>query len=148
MRVPLILPVGIALVAAQSIATAQGADGAAVFQRQCVACHQMKGEGLPGLYPPLSKSAIVNGQPSIPIRIVLRGLEGPIVVNGKKFNSIMPPFGLGTPMTNAEVAAVLTYVRRSFGNASAAVPEADVAKERAAIAGRTTPWTAKELGIP
>ena len=131
------------------VATQAGAgDGAAIFLQRCAACHQMKGEGLTGMYPPLAKSPIVNGEPSIPIRIVLRGLQGPIVVNGKKYNGIMPPFGLGTPMTDADVAAVLTYVRRSFGNGSAAVAETDVATERTATAARTTPWTAKDLGIP
>jgi mono/diheme cytochrome c family protein len=107
-----------------------GADGATIYQR-CAACHQVGGTGVPGVYPPLAGSEIATGPAARPINIVLHGLSGPIPVAGKAFNSTMPPFGTGVPMSDAEIAAVLTYVRQSWGNAAPPVTPADVARERA-----------------
>lgn len=120
------------------------ASGAAVFATRCVPCHQADGQGLPGAFPPLAGSEYVNGDPLRAARIVLRGLTGPVTVAGGAFNGAMPAWA--DQLTDAEIAAVLTYVRSSFGNASGPVATADVAKERAATAGRTAPWTAAELG--
>ncbi len=132
--------------AAAPAAEVASVDGAAVYQR-CMVCHQATGVGSPGLYPPLAGSEIVNGPAEIPIRIVLKGLQGPVKVKGTTFNSMMMPYGTGAELSDAEVAAVLTYVRSQWGNTGAAVTAADVAKERAAVASRTTPWTVAELGI-
>ena len=120
--------------------------GATVYQR-CATCHQLDGKGTPGTFPPLAGSAIANGPPSIPIRILMRGLQGPVTVKGEQFNGVMPAYGVGIEMSDTEIADVLTHVRSSFGNASPAVTPADVAKERAAIASKVGAWTAAELGI-
>jgi mono/diheme cytochrome c family protein len=64
-------------------------------------------------------------------------------VDGASFNGAMPAWR--DQLTDAEIAAVLTYVRSSFGNASPALSAALVAGERAATAGRTAPWTVAEL---
>jgi mono/diheme cytochrome c family protein len=127
-------------------AVASAPDGAALYAR-CATCHQPTGLGLPGNYPPLAKSEIANGPASIPIRIVLKGLQGPITVHGAKYNGIMPPYGIGIEMSDAEVAAVLTYVRSQWGNTGGPVTAAEVATERTAVQSRTTPWTAAELGL-
>jgi mono/diheme cytochrome c family protein len=121
-------------------------DGAVVYQR-CATCHQPTGVGTPGVFPPLAGSGIANGPASIPIRIVMRGLMGPVTVKGQEFNGVMPAYGIGVEMTDAEVAAVLTHVRSSFGNKGGAVTPEEVARERAAIASKAGPWTAAELGI-
>lgn len=121
-------------------------DGAALFQR-CATCHQLTGQGAPGAYPPLAGSEIATGPASIPIRIVLRGLSGPLTVKGAQFNGLMPAYGVGVEMSDEEVAAVLTYVRTSFGNTASAVAPEDVARERAAIASKTGSWTTAELGL-
>jgi mono/diheme cytochrome c family protein len=123
---------------------AAGPDGAALYGR-CAACHQANGMGLAGAFPPLGKSEWVTGDPGIPIRVVLHGLQGEITVEGQKYNSMMLPYGGTGEMSDAEVAAVLTYVRSSFGNSASAVTADEVAAVRAATAGRTTPWTAAEL---
>ena len=112
---------------------------------RCQTCHQANGEGLAGAYPPLAGSELVNGDPAIPIRVVLHGLQGPVTVKGQSYNAVMPAYGTGQPMTDDEVAAVLTYVRSSFGNSASAVTPEMVARERPATASRTTPWTAEEL---
>ena len=123
---------------------ATAGSGQALYVR-CQTCHQANGEGLPGVYPPLTGSEWVTGDPVIPIRIVLHGLQGPVTVKGQTYNSVMPAFGTGQPMTDEEVAAVLNYVRSSFGNDASDVTAAMVARERAATASRTGPWTADEL---
>jgi len=117
-------------------------SGAAVYAT-CAACHQSTGLGLPGAFPPLAGSEWLNGKPDVPIRIVLDGLGGPIVVRGQSFAAAMQPWGAA--FSDAQVAAVLTYERSSWGNHSSAVTAAQVAAVRAATAARTTPWTADEL---
>jgi mono/diheme cytochrome c family protein len=75
--------------------------------------------------------------------IILHGVTGPIEVAGETYNGMMPPWG-GT-MKDADIAAVLTYVRSAWGNKAAPVTAAKVASIRAAHGSRTTPWTAAEL---
>jgi mono/diheme cytochrome c family protein len=64
-------------------------------------------------------------------------------VGGATFNGAMPAWA--DQLTDAEIAAVLTYVRSSFGNASPGVSAGLVATERAATAARAAPWTVGEL---
>jgi mono/diheme cytochrome c family protein len=118
-------------------------DGKQVFSTTCAACHQATGEGVPGVYPPLAGSEWVNGEDAKVIRILLHGVTGPIEVAGETFNSMMPPWG-GT-LKDADIAAVLTYVRSQWGNKGAPITAAKVASIRAATSTRTTPWTAAEL---
>jgi nitrite reductase (NO-forming) len=105
--------------------------GEAIFQGTCSTCHQLNGEGLPGVFPPLAKSDFLRTDKKRAIGIVLQGLSGPIEVNGKPFNSVMPPL---PNLTDHEIADVLTYVQRSFGNEGEAVADAEVAEVRAGIA--------------
>lgn len=89
----------------------------------CQACHGAAGEGMPGLAPPLAKSDWVEGPVENLIRIQLRGLTGPITVSGTKYELPVPMIAQAF-QTDEQVAAVLTYVRNSFGNkASAVTPE-------------------------
>jgi mono/diheme cytochrome c family protein len=116
--------------------------GAAVYARTCIACHGPDGKGVPGAFPPLDGADWAVGDPSIPVRILLAGLQGPIEVSGQKFNNIMPPH---TDLKDAEIADVLTYVRQSWSNDATPVSEDFVKQTRAKFAGRGTPWTAAEL---
>ncbi len=89
----------------------------------CAACHGQQGEGVPNLGPPIAGAEWVTGPVSNLIRIQLRGLEGPITVSGKEYNF---PAGMAALnyQTDDQIAAVLTYIRNSFGNkASAVKPE-------------------------
>lgn len=129
-----------------AVATAGGSDGASIYIR-CATCHQPTGLGIPGTYPPLAGSEIANGPVETPIRILLKGLQGPVTVHGAKFDGVMPAYGVGIEMSDAEVATVLTWVRTQWGNASPAVTPEQVAKERAATAGKVGAWTAAELGL-
>jgi mono/diheme cytochrome c family protein len=96
-----------------------------------------------GVYPPLAGSEWVNGDEAKVVRILLHGVTGPIEVAGETFNGMMPPWG-GT-LKDDDIAAVLTYVRSTWGNTGAAITAAKVASIRAATTSRTTPWTAAEL---
>jgi mono/diheme cytochrome c family protein len=97
--------------AASSTATAP--DGAAVFKEQCVACHQANGQGVAGDFPPLAGNADLFLSRTFPALVVLFGLEGELKVAGKTYRSAMPPFA---HLSDAEVAAVINYVRGAWGN--------------------------------
>jgi mono/diheme cytochrome c family protein len=77
------------------------------------------------------------------IRIALQGLTGPVEVDGEEWNLEMPP--LETALPDEQVAAALTYVRRSWGNEADPVEPAAVAAVRAETRERRRPWTADEL---
>jgi mono/diheme cytochrome c family protein len=97
----------------------------------CTGCHGMNGEGGP-IGPPLANSDWVNGPISNLIRIQLRGLTGPITVSGKEYNFPVPMAPLAS-QTDEEIAAVLTYVRNSFGNKASAVTPDQVAALRSEV---------------
>ena len=129
---------------AQGTAPAAGAaiDGRQVFVSKCQACHQAAGQGLPGVFPPLAGSSWVKGPAEISLQIVLHGLNGPIEVAGVTYNGSMPAFG--EQMNDAELAAVLSFVRSEWGNASPAVDPEAVQAARKRAAERTQPWPSIE----
>lgn len=110
----------------------------------CAACHGMNGEGGP-LAPPLAGSDWVKGPVSNLIRIQLRGLQGPITVSGKEYNLPAPMAPLNY-QTDEQIAAVLTFVRNSFGNKASAVKPEQVAALRSEVG--KPPLTAADLTKP
>jgi nitrite reductase (NO-forming) len=98
--------------------------GQQVFSTVCFACHQSNGQGLPNTFPPLAGSDFLMADKDRSIRIVLSGLKGDVMVNGNKFHGEMPK----PPLSDDQVAGVLTYVRNSFGNTGDPVTLADVAR--------------------
>jgi mono/diheme cytochrome c family protein len=96
-----------------------------------------------GEAPPLEGSAWVAGPENRVIKIVLHGLRGPIEVRSKTYNQEMP--GFGPILTDADIASLLSYVRRRYGGASAPTSEAAVSQIRAANRSRTGYWTVDEL---
>jgi uncharacterized protein len=115
--------------------------GANLYAGRCVACHGLDGQGVEGVFPPLAESEWVVRDPSVPIKIVLHGLQGEITVRGVKYDSIMPPMPDLSPQ---DVADVVTYIRQSFGNDASAVTVDDVQTARRGNWGRGL-WTAEEL---
>ena len=103
--------------------------GSVLFNGTCSVCHQSNGEGLPGVFPPLAKSDYLKAHRDQLIGIVLNGLNGPVTVNGKDYNSVMPPM---SQHTDDEIANILTYVLNSWGNDGGQVTKDDVAKVREA----------------
>jgi nitrite reductase (NO-forming) len=88
--------------------------GKQVYAGLCFACHQADGNGLQPVFPPLAKSDYMLADRERAIRLVLKGVTGPMVVNGKKYDSAMPP--QEGVLTDAQVADVLTYVFNAWGN--------------------------------
>jgi mono/diheme cytochrome c family protein len=117
---------------------ATAADGAGIFAARCAACHQTGGTGLPGVFPPLAGSNWVNGRDATVVQILLHGIQGTLTVNGVAYNGAMPTFG--SQLSDAEIAAVLTYVRSQWGNKAGPVGAALVTTQRAATAARSQPW--------
>ncbi|HEY2433283.1 MAG TPA: PVC-type heme-binding CxxCH protein [Vicinamibacterales bacterium] len=110
--------------------------GKVVYGNLCTACHQPDGRGRDKLGAPLVGSAFaLAADPTIPARIVLNGKEGPI--------ALMPP--LGNVLSDDQIAAVLTYVRREWGHTASPVDAAVVAATRKATVDRARPWTNDEL---
>jgi mono/diheme cytochrome c family protein len=113
-------------------------DGGQVYTSHCLACHQATGQGLPGVFPPLAGSEWVNGKASTMIQIVLHGINGSLTVKGATYKGQMPTFK--DQLSDAEIAAVISHVRTSFGNSAGKVTADDVKAERAKTKDHTAPW--------
>jgi mono/diheme cytochrome c family protein len=108
----------------------------------CMACHQQNGQGVAGNYPPLAGSEWVGGSDDLLAALLLHGLEGSVTVRGASYNQVMPSW---SHLSDQQIAAVLTYVRGSFGNSAGAVEPDLVAAVRQQTSDRARPWTADEL---
>lgn len=102
--------------------------GKALFAGTCSTCHQANGQGMEGVFPPLAKSDYIAADPKRVATAVLHGLVGPVKVNGKDYNSNMPPM---SQLTDDEVANISTYVLNSWGNPGGRVTKAEAAAIRA-----------------
>jgi len=109
--------------------------GRAIYAADCAGCHQADGRGLPGLAPALAGSALALAPAAVTARVVLSGKEGAV--------GLMPP--IGAKLSDDEIAAVLTYIRREWGNTASPVDAATAQAIRAVSATRTQPWTDEEL---
>ena len=114
------------------------AAGKVLFAGTCSTCHQPNGEGLAGVFPPLAKSDYIAADPKRLPSIITHGLQGKVTVNGKDYESVMPPMA---QLTDDEVANIGTYVLNSWGN-----PGGDVSREDAAKARAATPANAGGSG--
>ena len=107
----------------------QIAAGKTLFAGTCSTCHQANGEGLEGIFPPLANSDFIRTDPKRVAEVILHGLVGPVKVNGKDYNSNMPPM---SQLTDEDVANISTYVLNSWGNPGGRVSREDAAAARAA----------------
>lgn len=101
--------------------------GEKIYSVYCGTCHQRNGKGASGRFPPLAGASWVTGDKKLLIGIVLKGMEGPINVNGEQFNGTMPQHSF---LSDEEIANVLTYIRQSFGNRASAISAGEVATVR------------------
>ena len=102
--------------------------GKLLFTGTCSVCHQANGEGLAGVFPPLAKSDYIAKDVKRMISTVLHGLSGKVTVNGKEYNSVMPPMN---QLNDDEVANILTYVLNSWSNPGGRITADEVKKVRA-----------------
>ncbi len=113
------LPVGSPEPDAIAPAPAQMSAGAKAYRETCSACHELDGEGSPGVFPPLPRNSnLMATDPSSVIRIVLDGAQS--VVTAQFPNPATMP-GYSDKMTDEEIAAAITYMRNAWGNAASAV---------------------------
>ncbi len=112
----------------------------------CGTCHQPDGKGLPTSgFPPLAGTNWVKGSEERLIKIVLNGLMGEIEVNGKKFPGQVPMTPYSGLLNDKEVAAVVTYVRNSFGNQASPVQPEKVKQVRAATLKKKDFYSPRQL---
>ncbi len=117
-------------------------DGKSVYT-SCAACHQANGQGVPGQFPPLADAEWVTEGTERLAALLFPGIQGPLTVKGELYNNLMP--AQGAILTNKELAQVMTYIRRSWGNDESVVTEEMVAYAREKYGSRSTPWTESEL---
>lgn len=119
-------------------------DGGQLYTLYCAACHAPDGKGATGgTFPPLAGSPWLAGDGKRPVSIVLKGLQGPVEVNGHGYNLEMPP--QGDALSDDIIAAILTYVRSSWGNTEGKIAPELVKTIRADLASRDKPWTGPEI---
>jgi mono/diheme cytochrome c family protein len=114
--------IGLALSAAHTYsppAAAQALDGQALFAKNCAACHQASGKGIPGAFPALAANPFVQGPASEVATVLLKGRGG------------MPDFSAS--LGDEAIAQVLSYARGSWGNKAAPVQADEVAALRATL---------------
>lgn len=101
-----------ALLGLAAQAGAQTLDGKTVYAKNCAACHQASGAGIPGAFPALKGNKFVLGEPGAVVSTVLKGRAG------------MPTFA--TSIDDDKLALVLSYIRQSWGNQAGAVSVQEV----------------------
>ena len=113
---------------------------------QCQGCHQPTGEGIPGQYPPLKGSEWVTGGHKRLVAILQHGVNGPLKVAGKGYNGQMQP--LGGPMSDTDLAQLLSYIRNEWGNKAGDIYEDQVKALRKELGDRSPYAEPELLAIP
>ena len=121
--------------------------GKEVYSKEgyCVTCHQADGNGLTASgFPPLSGTEWVTGDQVRLVKVILKGLMGPIEVNGKQYEGMVPmtPF---EGLSDDDVAAVATYIRNSFGNTASPVQPSFVKEVRATLSKKQSFYQSTKL---
>ncbi|MCR6657411.1 MAG: cytochrome c [Opitutus sp.] len=105
------------------------------YDQTCATCHQINGQGVAGIYPPLDGAEWVTGSPERLVHILVYGLKGPVMVKGTEYNAAaMPAFGRvagsGYNWTDERIAATLTYIRQAWSNQAGPITAEEVAAIR------------------
>lgn len=118
-------------------------DGKQIYAQMCAACHGAEGQGVGGnVFPPLSGSEWLQGDPNRIAQILLHGLTGEVTVKGEVYNLAMPAQG---SLSDEAKVAVIRYVKKEFAGEETEFSLADLQAAKKAHEARTTEWTAKEL---
>ena len=117
-------PVAIQKTAGTPVSDARGIE---LYKQTCAVCHMVDGSGVPDMQPALDTSKVVTGDPTTLIRVLLQGPDKALPATRERYSNKMPAF---ESWPDADIAAVVTYVRRSFGKKTPAVSAAQVAAVR------------------
>lgn len=104
------------------------AGGKIIYVNHCLTCHQADGGGVPNMNPPLIKTSYVTGDHVQLIKVVLNGFAENVDIDGESYSNVMPAHDF---LKDREIADVLTYVRKSFGNKGGAITASQVKAVRA-----------------
>lgn len=105
--------------------------GARVYNLYCGNCHQRDGMGDGNRFPPLTSPRVTGNKEPL-MEIVLKGMKGPIIVEGVAYNGVMPAQDF---LEDSEISAVLTYIRKNFGNEAQSISPEEVSSVRAILSG-------------
>lgn len=119
--------------------------GKQFYDNVCALCHNPDGMGKPGQAPPFAGSEWVLGSPNRLVRIPLAGLGGTVQVHGKDYAGLPSMPAMGASLTDEQLAAVLSYMRQSWGNKAAEITPEQVKAIRGQVGNRTLPWTPEEV---
>ena len=97
-------------------------EGILLYRTHCANCHQTDGKGLQALYPPIAGSDYLAKKDSV-IHLIRYGQQGPILVNGKRYNRPMPA---NKQLSDLEIAEIVTYIYHQWGNEKTITSVADV----------------------
>jgi glucose/arabinose dehydrogenase/cytochrome c553 len=119
-------------------------NGLILYNSYCASCHQRDGKGDNGRYPPLAGSHWLTGNKEQLIKIILNGMQGELVVNGKTYNGVMPAHG--GFLDDHAIASIATYINKRFNNDNKLISSAEVAKIRNAAPGNGTATVKNKAG--
>ncbi|WP_420592460.1 PVC-type heme-binding CxxCH protein [Robiginitalea biformata] len=123
-------------------------SGREIYLREgyCATCHQEDGQGLPASgFPPLANSSWATGSQERLIKLTLKGLQGPLMVNAVQYDGKVPMTAFEGLLSDEEIAAVLTYVRNAFGNRAKPVYPESVGRIREAVREKKGFYHTEEL---
>lgn len=128
----------------KSGAAAALARGKVVYEANCGLCHNPDGTGKPGQAPPLAGSEWVMAKGFTRLaHIPLAGLAGKVTVEGKDWNMSMA--AMGATLSDSDLAAVLSYIRSSWGNKAGPVTADDVHAIRATMGAHPAPMNGDQM---
>ena len=106
-----------------------GADtpGGKIYRQVCAACHMPDGGGVPNMQPALAGSAVVAGDSTRLIKVLLRGPAAVLPPDRPKFSNVMPPFAF---LNDDDLASIINYLRNNFAPGAGQVTSAQIAAQR------------------
>jgi len=116
-----------------------------LYKENCADCHGEHGEGSSDVYPPIDRTSIASKDKEALIKVVLQGLEGPVVVGSRRYDGAMPSFRAS--LSDAQIAALLRYVRKMAGASNITVKTSEITHWAKKTASRTEPYSPSELNI-
>ncbi len=106
---------------------ADPANGKTVYQMNCQACHQPAGAGIPGAFPPLADNANLAGNPDYIAQAIVKGVSGPLTVNGKSYNGVMPSMA---HISDSDIADLVAYILSDLNGSDLTLSEANISALR------------------